>query len=200
MNLLTWGITWVCFATVVRCAVYRTVLNIYAMKLTSDLLDLQSISFQWLLLKVKSAEKTWNWYIICVFFLFVCFFQIASLVLWQAYGINQVHVVIYVPRPSTLHFASLVSIWVHFFDIHFFVFVLRQIKACPHTCQGYSNYFWEPHGNSMGLPEISRVIWQVWYQRHRDVFHNIWRAFKQSFHRGENISSHGFETGFQFDA
>ena len=30
-----------------------------------------------------------------------------------------------------------------------------------HTCQGYPEYFREPHWFSMGLPEISRVTWQV---------------------------------------
>ena len=30
-----------------------------------------------------------------------------------------------------------------------------------HTCQGYPGYFQEPHWKSMGLPEISRVTWQL---------------------------------------
>ena len=30
-------------------------------------------------------------------------------------------------------------------------------KSDTHTCQGYPGYFREPHWNSMGLPEISRV-------------------------------------------
>ena len=30
-----------------------------------------------------------------------------------------------------------------------------------YTCQVTLGYFWEPHWKSMGLPEISRVTWQV---------------------------------------
>ena len=34
-------------------------------------------------------------------------------------------------------------------------------KCWIHSCQGYPGYFQEPHWISMGLPEISRVTWQV---------------------------------------
>ena len=31
-----------------------------------------------------------------------------------------------------------------------------------HTCQGYPGYFQQPHWKSRGLPEISRITWQLW--------------------------------------
>ena len=34
-----------------------------------------------------------------------------------------------------------------------------------HNSQCYPGYFREPHWNSMGLPEISRVTWQLWMLR-----------------------------------
>ena len=36
-----------------------------------------------------------------------------------------------------------------------------EYELMSHTCQGYPGYFQEPHWKSMGLPEISRVIWQL---------------------------------------
>ena len=37
----------------------------------------------------------------------------------------------------------------------------RSHKHACQMCQSYPGYFWEPHWNSMGLLEISRVTWQL---------------------------------------
>ena len=35
------------------------------------------------------------------------------------------------------------------------------VEQRNHTCQGYPGYLREPHWKSMGLPEVSRVTWQI---------------------------------------
>ena len=54
------------------------------------------------------------------------------------------------------------QISVHLWGTAMQVLSYLWIKMNSHTCQGYPGFCHEHHWKSVGLPEISRVTWQVW--------------------------------------
>ena len=72
---------------------------------------------------------------------------------------------IYAIRPILLYaglYANIIprEMWQPF-ACHWFGLVLCGLVY--HTCICHPGYFREPHWQSVGLPEISRVTWHLWY-------------------------------------